>query len=118
MRGKTSNGTNLPAAEVGVRGRLLSRNLRVERKNSLEQVVELAEGFQPDHLTDCIALERLNPIGRELILVFDKNNYLGTAVRNFDVIKIYPNSSILPKYFCLDTPQNKALSLNQSWFCH
>ena len=40
-------------------------------------------------------------------------SYLGTAVRNSNVIKIYPNSSILPKYFYLDTPQNKALSLNQ-----
>ena len=29
----TSSGTNLPAAEVGVRGRLLSGNLRVERRN-------------------------------------------------------------------------------------
>ena len=55
----------------------------------------------------------LSPIGRELIPVLYEKNYLGTAVRNFDVIKIYPNSSILPKYFCLDTPQNKALSLNQ-----
>ena len=85
----------------------------LKEETSLEQVVELAGGFQPDHLTDCIALERLSPIRRELIQVFYEKNYLGTAVRNFDVIKIYPNSSILPKYFCLDTPQNKALSLNQ-----
>ena len=33
MRGRTSGGTNLPTAEVGVRGRLLSGNLRVERRN-------------------------------------------------------------------------------------
>ena len=33
MRERTSGGTNLPAAEVGVRGRLLSGNLRVERRN-------------------------------------------------------------------------------------
>ncbi len=50
---------------------------------------------------------------RKLIPVLYEKNNLGTAVRNFDVIKIYPNSSILPKYFYLDTPQNKALSLNQ-----
>ena len=55
----------------------------------------------------------LAPGRRELIPVLYEKNYLGTAVRNFDVIKIYPNSLILPKYFCLDTPQNKALSLNQ-----
>ncbi|MGA0294868.1 MAG: SLBB domain-containing protein [bacterium] len=85
----------------------------LKEETSLEQVVELAGGFQPDYLTDCIVLERLSPIGRELIPVLYEKNYLGTAVRNFDVIKIYPNSSILPKYFCLDTPQNKALSLNQ-----
>ena len=85
----------------------------LKEETSLEQVVELAGGFQPDYLTDCIVLERLGPIGRELIPVLYEKNYLGTAVRNFDVIKIYPNSSILPKYFCLDTPQNKALSLNQ-----
>ena len=54
-----------------------------------------------------------SPSGRELIPVLYEKNYLGTAVRNFDVIKISPNSSILPKYFCLDTPQNKVLSLNQ-----
>ena len=78
--------------------------------------MELAGGFQPDYLTDCIILERLSPIGRELIPVLYEKNYLGTAVRNFDVIKIYPNSSILPKYFCLDTPQNKALSLNNNGF--
>ena len=85
----------------------------LKEETSLEQVVELAGGFQPDYLTDCIVLERLSPIGRELIPVLYEKNYLGTAVRNFDVIKIYPNSSILPKYFCLDTSQNKALSLNQ-----
>tara|TARA_Y100000294_G_scaffold67938_1_gene64332 strand:+ start:828 stop:1919 length:1092 start_codon:yes stop_codon:yes gene_type:complete len=85
----------------------------LKKETSLKQVVELAGGFQPDYLTDCIVLERLNPSGRELIAVMNGKNYLGTAVRNFDVIKIYPNSSILPKYFCLDTPQNKALSLNQ-----
>jgi len=85
----------------------------LKKETSLKQVVELAGGFQPDYLTDCIVLERLSPIGRELIPVLYEKNYLGTAVRNFDVIKIYPNSSILPKYFCLDTPQNKALSLNQ-----
>ena len=73
----------------------------------------MAGGFQPDYLTDCIVLERLNHLGRELIPVMNGKNYLGTAVRNFDVIKIYPNSSILPKFFCLDTPQNKVLSLNQ-----
>ena len=33
MRGITSGGTNLPTAEVGVRGRLLTGNLRVERRN-------------------------------------------------------------------------------------
>jgi len=85
----------------------------LKKETSLKQVVELAGGFQPDYLTDCIVLERLSPIGRELIPVLYEKNYLGTAVRNFDVIKIYPNSSILPKYFCLETPQNKALSLNQ-----
>ena len=85
----------------------------LKEETSLEQVVELAGGFQPDYLTDCIVLERLSPIGRELIPVLYEKNYLGTVVKNFDVIKIYPNSSILPKYFCLDTPQNKALSLNQ-----
>ena len=85
----------------------------LKKETSLKQVVELAGGFQPDYLTDCIVLERLNHLGRELIPVMNGKNYLGTAVRNFDVIKIYPNSSILPKFFCLDTPQNKALSLNQ-----
>ena len=85
----------------------------LKKETSLKQVVELAGGFQPDYLTDCIVLERLSPIGRELIPVLYEKNYLGTAVRNFDVIKIYPNSPILPKSFCLDTPQNKALSLNQ-----
>ncbi len=85
----------------------------LKKETSLEQVVELAGGFQPDYLTDCIVLERLNHLGRELIPVMNGKNYLGTAVRNFDVIKIYPNSSILPKFFCLDTPQNKVLSLNQ-----
>ena len=85
----------------------------MKEETSLEQVVELAGGFQPDYLTDCIVLERFNPIEQELIPVLYEKNYLGTAVRNFDVIKIYPNSLILPKYFCLDTPQNKALSLNQ-----
>ena len=85
----------------------------LKQETSLEQVVELAGGFQPDYLTDCIVLERLNHLGRELIPVMNGKNYLGTAVRNFDVIKIYPNSSILPKYFCLNTPQNKVLSLNQ-----
>ena len=29
----TSGGTNLPAAEVGMRGSLATRNLRVERRN-------------------------------------------------------------------------------------
>ena len=86
---------------------------KLNEDTSLEQVVELAGGFQSYYLTDCIVLERLSPIGRKLIPVLYEKNYLGTAVRNFDVIKIYPNSSILPKYFCLDTPQNKALSLNQ-----
>ncbi len=85
----------------------------LKQETSLEQVVELAGGFQPDYLTDCIVLERLNHLGRELIPVMNAKNYLGTAVRNFDVIKIYPNSSILPKFFCLDTTQNKVLSLNQ-----
>ena len=85
----------------------------LKKETSLKQVVELAGGFQPDYLTDCIVLERLNHLGRELIPVMNGKNYLGTAVRNFDVIKIYPNSSILPKFFCLDTPQNKVLSLNQ-----
>ena len=74
---------------------------------------QLLRKERPDYLTDCIVLERLSPIGRELIPVLYEKNYLGTAVRNFYVIKIYPNSSILPKYFCLDTPQNKALLLNQ-----
>ena len=85
----------------------------MKKETSLEQVVELVGGFQPDYLTDCIVLDRLSPIRWELIPVLYEKNYLGTAVRNFDVIKIYPNPSILPKYFCLDTPQNKALSLNQ-----
>ena len=106
-------GTNLPAAETGRREFLATGKYELKEETSLEQVVELAGGFQPDYLTDCIVLERLSPIGRELIPVLYEKNYLGTAVRNFDVIKIYPNSSILPKYFCLDTPQNKALSLNQ-----
>jgi len=39
-------------------------------------VVELAGGFQPDYLTDCIVLERLSPIGRELIPVLYEKNYL------------------------------------------
>ena len=33
MRGRTSSGTNLPAAEVGMRDRLATGNLRVERRN-------------------------------------------------------------------------------------
>ena len=33
MRGRTSGGTNLPAAEVGMRGRLATENLRVEKGN-------------------------------------------------------------------------------------
>ena len=33
MRGRTSGGTNLPAAEAGGRGRLATRNLRVERRS-------------------------------------------------------------------------------------
>ena len=33
MRGRTSGGTNLRAEEVGMRGRLASGNLRVERRN-------------------------------------------------------------------------------------
>ena len=33
MHGRTSGGTNLPTAEVGVRDRLLTGNLRVERRN-------------------------------------------------------------------------------------
>ena len=60
----------------------------MKEETSLEQVVELTGGFQPDYLTDCIVLERLSPIGRELIPVLYEKNYLGTAVRNFDVIKI------------------------------
>ena len=79
----------------------------MKEETSLEQVVALVGGFQPDYLTDCIVLERLSPIGRELIPVLYEKNYLGTAVRNFDVIKIYPNSSILPKYFCLEHLKTK-----------
>ena len=33
MRGRTSGDTNLPAEEVGMRGRLATGNLRVERRN-------------------------------------------------------------------------------------
>ena len=33
MRGRTSGGTNLPAEEVGMRSRLATGNLRVERRN-------------------------------------------------------------------------------------
>ena len=33
MRGRTSGGTNLPAEEVGMRGRLATGNLRVEKGN-------------------------------------------------------------------------------------
>ena len=33
MRGRLSGGTNLPAAEVDMRGRLATGNLRVERGN-------------------------------------------------------------------------------------
>ena len=33
MRGRTSRGTNFRAEEVGMRGRLVSGNLRVERRN-------------------------------------------------------------------------------------
>ena len=96
-----------------MRGRLALGNLRVERRNQRGAGGGIGRRLKPDSLTDCIVLERLSPIGRELIPVLYEKNYLGTAVINFDVIKIYPNSSILPKYFCLDTPQNKALSLNQ-----
>ena len=33
MRGRTSSGMNLPTAEVGMKGRLATGNLRVERRN-------------------------------------------------------------------------------------
>ena len=33
MSGRTSGGTNLPAEEVGMRSRLATGNLRVERRN-------------------------------------------------------------------------------------
>ncbi len=85
----------------------------LKQETSLEQVVELAGGFQPDYLRDCIVLERITISGRELIPVLNGAVFLSTPVKNFDVIKIYPNSSILPKYFCLDLPQNEALSQNQ-----
>ena len=33
MRGRTSVGTNLPVVEVGMRGRLATGDLRIERRN-------------------------------------------------------------------------------------
>ena len=85
----------------------------LKQETTMKQVVDLAGGFQPDYLRDCIVLERITISGRELIPVLNGAVFLSTPVKNFDVIKIYPNSSILPKYFCLDLPQNKALSRNQ-----
>ena len=85
----------------------------LKQETTMKQVVELAGGFQPDYLRDCIVLERITISGRELIPVLNGAVFLSTPVKNFDVIKIYPNSSILPKYFCLDLPQNEALSQNQ-----
>ena len=85
----------------------------LKQETTMKQVVDLAGGFQPDYLRDCIVLERITISGRELIPVLNGAVFLSTPVKNFDVIKIYPNSSILPKYFCGDLPQNKALSQNQ-----
>ena len=53
MRGRTSGGTNLPAAEVGMRGRLATRNLRVEKGNQPEAGGGIGRRFSarlPDRL--------------------------------------------------------------------
>ena len=53
MRGRTSGDTNLPAEEVGMRGRLATSNLRVERRNQPEAGGGIGRRFSarlPDRL--------------------------------------------------------------------
>ena len=53
MRGRTSVDTNLPAEEVGMRGRLATGNLRVERRNQPGAGGEIGRRFSarlPDRL--------------------------------------------------------------------
>ena len=53
MRGRTSGDTNLPAEEVGMRGRLATGNLRVEKGNQPEAGGGIGRRFSarlPDRL--------------------------------------------------------------------
>ena len=60
MRGRTFGGTNLPAAEVGMRGRLATGNLRVEKGNQPEAGGGIGRRFSarlPDRLYRSRTLE-------------------------------------------------------------
>lgn len=71
----------------------------LKEESNLGEVVELSGGFQPDSMQDCILLERLNSFGKELKPVLHHPDFLQAPIYNFDVIKIYPNGTMMPKYF-------------------